>query len=77
MCARTAGADLVRVADVGPANWLALDSFNAFAEGASETSLLRIAGNEALARALGDEASGWRCRDVMVSDRVGHCGAGG
>jgi len=67
MCARSAGAELVRVADVGPANWLALDSFNAFAEGASETSLLRIAGNEALARALGDEASGWRCRDVMVS----------
>jgi diguanylate cyclase (GGDEF)-like protein len=64
---RIAGTDLVLVADVGPANWLALDCFHAFAKGADDACLRHIASNEALARAFGDDATAWRCRDVMVS----------
>jgi diguanylate cyclase len=67
MGAGIAGTELVRAADVGPANWLALDSFGAFAQGGGEACLHRIASNEAHARALGDDATAWRCRDVMVS----------
>ena len=60
-------AQLVRVGDIGPANWLALDSFRGLAQGASAAGLARIASNEALARAYGDDETAWRCRDIMVS----------
>lgn len=60
-------AQVVRVADIGPANWLALDSFRGIAEGASAAGVARIASNEALARAYGDDETAWRCRDILVS----------
>jgi diguanylate cyclase len=60
-------AQVVRVSGVGPASWLALDSFSAFANGTDMVMLNRIASNEAHARALGDHETAWRCRDIMVS----------
>jgi diguanylate cyclase len=60
-------SQVVRVGDIGPANWLALDSFHGLAQGASATGLARIASNEALARAYGDDETAWRCRDILVS----------
>jgi len=60
-------SQLVRIGDIGPANWLALDSFRGLAEGASAAGLARIASNEALARAYGDDETAWRCRDILVS----------
>lgn len=62
--------EIVRVGEYGPAHWLAFDSFRAFAETAGgdvTAGVDRILANEALARALGDERTGWRCRDVLVS----------
>ena len=63
----TGTSQVVRVGDIGPANWLALDSFRGLAEGASAAGLARIASNEALARAYGDDETAWRCRDILVS----------
>ena len=63
----TCTSQLVRVGDIGPAHWLALDSFSGLAQGASATGLARIASNEALARAYGDHETAWRCRDILVS----------
>jgi diguanylate cyclase (GGDEF)-like protein len=60
-------AEVVRVGEVGPANWLALDSFNAYANDTGSAMLTRIASNAALARAFGDHETAWRCRDIMVS----------
>lgn len=60
-------AEVVRVGGVGPASWLALDSFRAFANGTDAVMLTQIASNEALARAFGDDQTAWRCRDIMVS----------
>ena len=60
-------SQVVRVGDLGPANWLALDSFRGLAQGASAAGLARIASNEALARAYGDDETAWRCRDILVS----------
>jgi diguanylate cyclase (GGDEF)-like protein len=60
----------VRVGEYGPTHWLAFDSFRAFAQAPSpdaDASVTRIEANEALARALGDERTGWRCRDILVS----------
>jgi diguanylate cyclase (GGDEF)-like protein len=62
--------EIVRVGEYGPAHWLAFDSFRAFAEAGTldtDGGAARIEANEALARALGDERTGWRCRDILVS----------
>ena len=62
--------EIVRVGEYGPTHWLAFDSFRAFAQAPSpdaDASVTRIEANEALARALGDERTGWRCRDILVS----------
>jgi diguanylate cyclase (GGDEF)-like protein len=62
--------EIVRVGEYGPTHWLAFDSFRAFAEAAPrdlDAGVTRIEANEALARALGDERTGWRCRDILVS----------
>ena len=64
---RAAAPKSTRSSDVGPANWLALDSYRAFAEGVHPSMLDHIASNEALARAFGDDETAWRCRDIMVS----------
>jgi diguanylate cyclase len=66
-CAHASRAEVDRIHDVGPANWLALDSYRVFAEGVDASMLDHIASNEALARAFGDDETGWRCRDIMVS----------
>jgi diguanylate cyclase (GGDEF)-like protein len=64
---RSSRAEVVRTSEFGPAHWLALDSFDAFARHDAEAALTRIQANEALARALGDEETGWRCRDIIVT----------
>jgi diguanylate cyclase (GGDEF)-like protein len=62
--------EIVRVGEYGPAHWLAFDSFRAFAQADPRdisAGVCRIEANEALARAFGDERTGWRCRDILVS----------
>ncbi len=62
--------ELVRVGEYGPAHWLAFDSFRAFAQVATpdlDAGVARIEANKALARALGDERTAWRCREILVS----------
>jgi len=62
--------EIVRVGEYGPSHWLAFDSFRAFAEAATtdiDAGVARVEANEALARALGDERTGWRCRDILVT----------
>ena len=59
--------EVVRIGNMGPASWLVRDSFRAFTDLLGEQSLHQIAANEWLARAFGDEESGWRCREIMVN----------
>jgi diguanylate cyclase (GGDEF)-like protein len=62
--------EIVRVGEYGHAHWLAFDSFCAFAHAPTAdlaAGVTRVEANEALARALGDERTGWRCRDILVS----------
>ncbi len=62
--------EIVRVGEYGPTHWLAFDSFRAFAQATApdmDSGVSRIEANEALARAFGDERTGWRCRDILVS----------
>ncbi len=59
--------EVVRIGSIGPASWLIRDSFRAFTDLLGEQSLHQIAANEWLARAFGDEESGWRCREIMVN----------
>ncbi len=60
-------ADVVRVEEVGPADWLAVDAFRAYANGDADAALQRIASNALLAQAFGDGRTAWRCREVQVS----------
>jgi diguanylate cyclase len=64
---RDSRAQVVRVGENGPASWLVRDSFIALAEGPDRRSVQRIIANEMLARALGDDEAGWRCREILVS----------
>jgi diguanylate cyclase (GGDEF)-like protein len=58
--------ELTRVGESGPAYWLVLDSFGAANSGAGDAIIARIASNGALARALGDDETAMRCREIMV-----------
>ncbi len=66
--------EIVRRGDAGPAHWLALDSFDAFARADAVEALARIQANEMLARAFGDAETVARCRDLTVAvlNSAGH-----
>ncbi|MDQ1485166.1 MAG: hypothetical protein QOJ62_859 [Actinomycetota bacterium] len=60
-------ADVVLAARSGPANWLALDAFRALTHKTAEAAVRHIEANAAHAQALGDDATAWRCRDLLPS----------
>ena len=64
---RDVGREVVRIGNSGPASWLVRSSYRAYTDQGADRSLHHIAANEWLARAFGDEESGWRCREIMVN----------
>jgi len=60
-------AEVARRSEFGPAHWLAFVSFDALAKRSGDEAITEICSNESLARALGDEQTAWRCRDILVS----------
>ena len=65
--ARSRRGQLVRVGEFGTAHWLAHDAFHAFASAPIDEALTRVEINSALARALGDDETAWRCREIGVT----------
>jgi diguanylate cyclase len=65
--ARSRRGQLVRVGGFGTAHWLAHDAFRAFATAPIDEALARVEINSTLARALGDDETGWRCREIGVA----------
>jgi diguanylate cyclase len=60
-------ADVVLAERSGPANWLVLDAFRALTHRTAEGAVHHIEANAAHAQALGDDATAWRCRDLLPS----------
>lgn len=60
-------AEIARRSEFGAAHWLAFASFDALANRPADEAITTIRSNEALARALGDHETAWRCRDVLVT----------
>jgi diguanylate cyclase (GGDEF)-like protein len=63
----TGRSQVARVGEFGPAHWLAFASFEALARRSRDDAIAEIRANEALARGLGDDTTGWRCRDILVA----------
>lgn len=61
------GAEVVRTSRSGPSHWLAVDAFSALTHKTPDAAIDHIEANAALARALGDDATAWRCRDLLPS----------
>lgn len=59
--------EIVRASEFGPAHWLAYATFDAYAKLSGDAAIAAVLGNEALARAMGDDLTAWRCRDILVA----------
>jgi len=64
---KSGSTEIVRTSEFGPAHWLAFAAFDAYAKLSGDEALNAVRSNEALARALGDELTAWRCRDILVT----------